>query len=479
MSSARAEIDPDPSKPVYVIDPKKGLSALPVDWCSLATQVSDRDDRECHVDLSAFSGHQSNSTTYALTYVFSLDERSTTLLTEDAQCRVWVNGVATQRPTPDSIGWRNWKRVPIVLQPGRNSILIKTKSANLMAMLSDTPVAMAWESLKFGDPRHAVKAYSRVLDRPAEPWIVRMACFAAILAGDSPRYREFAKYLPTQFKSAPTADDAMLDAKVYCSVPVTESERLRLQELLELWYATPDRPQSVAFRRMAATAHFLLGEFDQVVKLLEEENDDSGWPILAMAYHRLNQPEQAERCLDRARTDFDSWLEDPRGNAQGVWLTLPAYREACQLIHGDSADVDGRFEEYVEQRRSIWEAQDPLTSAFDAAIRNAPQDVHAWIARGKRLAELGRLDEAEADFHRAVAVAPNDQQVLTARGIFYADHGQADKAAADFRDALVCTAPVLLAPTGVGASRSTLKSPNGMTSSSAWRPFAHTTSSHV
>ena len=314
---------------------------------------------------------------------------------------------------------------------------------------------------------------------PRNRGLCGIACFAAILTGDIPRYQEFAKYLPTQFKSAPTADDAMLDAEVYCSVPVTESERLRLQELLELWYATPDRPQSVAFRRMAATAHFLLGEFEQVVRILEEQNDDPGWPILAMAYHRLNQPEQAERCLERARTNIDSWLKDPRGSAQGVWLTYPAYREACQLIHGDSVDVDGRFEEYVKKRRSLWEAHDPLTFAFDEAIRNAPQNGHAWLARGKRLAELGRLDEAEADFHRAVAVAPNDPQVLTARAIFYADHGQVDKAAADFRNALVAPALVLPAPTGAGASRSTSKSLNGMTPSSVWRRFAHTTSSRV
>ena len=61
-----------------------------------------------------------------------------------------------------------------------------------------------------------------------------------------------------------------------------------------------------------------------------------------------------------------------------------------------------------------------------------------WLirARGRRLAELGRFNEAEADFNKAVEVAPKDPEVLTARGLFLADFGYADRAAADLDGAL-------------------------------------------
>jgi Flp pilus assembly protein TadD len=59
-----------------------------------------------------------------------------------------------------------------------------------------------------------------------------------------------------------------------------------------------------------------------------------------------------------------------------------------------------------------------------------------FLARGRRLAKLGRLDEAEGDFNKAVELSPNDADVLAARAVFLADAGQPDRAAEGFNAAL-------------------------------------------
>src|SRR4029450_4351550 len=81
--------------------------------------------------------------------------------------------------------------------------------------------------------------------------------------------------------------------------------------------------------------------------------------------------------------------------------------------------------------------QSPEISACDQALLfNEARFPWPYLARGRRLVELGRLEEAEADFNEAVELAPNDPDVLAARAVFLADSGKPDRAAADFHAAL-------------------------------------------
>ena len=77
-----------------------------------------------------------------------------------------------------------------------------------------------------------------------------------------------------------------------------------------------------------------------------------------------------------------------------------------------------------------------MISAFDDGVRNAPADAKAYLARARRLAELERFDEAEADFNKALELAPENAEALVARARFHAERGDVEHARADFDAAL-------------------------------------------
>ena len=136
------ELGPDPSQPVYVIDPAKGLSEQPVAWRYAPTGELGL------VDLkSVFEAEQMSA--YALTYVYSPDVRPATLLVGgDDRVRLWVNG----RLEYDYDKSRNWTfglaRVPVILRPGRNVILAKVRQYTgihrLYVRVADTPLDRAF-----------------------------------------------------------------------------------------------------------------------------------------------------------------------------------------------------------------------------------------------------------------------------------------------------------------------------------------------
>jgi tetratricopeptide (TPR) repeat protein len=429
------EIEPDPSQPVYVIDPQTGISDEPVRWQTLSASESVAGAQDGAVDLSEFFARNGGGSVYALGYVFSPDERSVTLfLNKNWPCRVWVNGAPTEAASADAVGWLTWTRVPVVLRPGRNTILVKTASQQFMALLSDEPAARAWELFKFGNFDRAAETYARVLQSPAHQWIVRHACFAALVAGDQEAYREFSKRLPSRSNAGLDAELGLLDAEVYANTEVPKADLPRLKSILERWYANPNRKREPWFERMSASSHYRLGEFDKVVAILKDfPNESHASPLLAMAYHRLGQKDQARKWLSRADALVDRSLKDFAGNGEGgLWLIYPTYREAVELIRGDAIELDARFHAFLAERQRLWETRDPLICAFDDGVRNAANDPHAYLARGKRLAELGRFDEAEADFNKAVELAPDDVETLAARARFQAQRGDAVKAQAEF-----------------------------------------------
>src|SRR5262249_19632108 len=88
-------------------------------------------------------------------------------------------------------------------------------------------------------------------------------------------------------------------------------------------------------------------------------------------------------------------------------------------------------------------SESPEMAAFDQAVLFGSVDAvgqakfpQPYLARGRRLAELGRAGEAEADFNKAGELGPGNADVLAPRGVFLADSGRPEKAAADFHAAL-------------------------------------------
>jgi tetratricopeptide (TPR) repeat protein len=150
---------------------------------------------------------------------------------------------------------------------------------------------------------------------------------------------------------------------------------------------------------------------DQAVR----QHHQDVWPLLAMANHHLGRTVEAEESFNRfvqALGGRADWFA--RVPVVGVCSQLLG-QEAEQLIANTTNQTDARINNLYEQRELAREQFDIDTEAFDAAILFFQKKPHLYIARGQRLAELGRFEDARADFDRASELARDDPEVSTAR----------------------------------------------------------------
>ena len=117
-------------------------------------------------------------------------------------------------------------------------------------------------------------------------------------------------------------------------------------------------------------------------------------------------------------------------------------RAAERIVTGSTTQIDELLRTAYQQDRATWDKADPLIEAYDhlvltnkATHRPRPPGL-AELHRGRRLEELGRFEQAEADFNTAAKLRLADVDVLTARGAFYADRGRLDAAVTDFTAAM-------------------------------------------
>ncbi|MBS0266699.1 MAG: protein kinase, partial [Planctomycetes bacterium] len=132
------EMDPDPSRPIPIVDPKTGLSVEPVKWRSCLS------GRQGRVDLSSLQIRSENAAVYALAHVFAPAEQTKLLLVPKTQpIRVWINGVLVEDFVPGEYPTQPWYdsalRIPIALRAGRNTFLVKVRTPDFTLRIGDTP----------------------------------------------------------------------------------------------------------------------------------------------------------------------------------------------------------------------------------------------------------------------------------------------------------------------------------------------------
>jgi len=73
---------------------------------------------------------------------------------------------------------------------------------------------------------------------------------------------------------------------------------------------------------------------------------------------------------------------------------------------------------------------------WTTVITKDPAVFFAYNNRGLTYDDMGRFDEAIADFDKAIALAPSDHQAYTNRGMLFGKTGRFDKAITDFEKAI-------------------------------------------
>jgi serine/threonine protein kinase/tetratricopeptide (TPR) repeat protein len=424
------ELDPVPSRPVFTIDPQNGLSDEPVAWRTVDVDSSGK------FDLADYfpSGSQS---VYLLAYVYSPEERTATLRTNDEfRYRIWVNGTDCQTVAPPFSGLtRSYHFTPLTLLKGRNTILVKCNtspnSGPFALRLNDHPLERAFDLARADLLDEAgdlvAKEYA---ESPSEEWrwlALKFEVFAT-------SHRE---------KRRTIANDMSADNEIDYIWFSARSPDCRINpEVLRVAADEQNTRENLAarpyLRKHLALIYVRAHRYEDALTLM---NDWSTTPIQALAHHGLGHHEEAQELLAESIARLESFVSAAQTNDSLVLSVLRSRfftltREAHAVITGGTERVDQLYDLFQEARRESWEARDPTTEAYDDLVLSAKDNPNALLSRGHRLAELGRLEEAETDFNNAVELAPDDIEILMARAQFYADTGQIEKAAADFDTAL-------------------------------------------
>jgi tetratricopeptide (TPR) repeat protein len=443
------ELDPDPSQPVYTIDPETGLSEQPVAWRSVAPEGYGLMVQPGH---AALDNNQEHVSVYAVTYVYSPDERTETLFVGgDDSMRVWLNGRLVHETTQLlNFDW-SLDRVAVTLRPGRNTLLVKvnnvTESYYFRLRLADGPIDRAFALAEMGLWDEAAEQMRRAnLHGMRDPWFSARYAELLLASGDVEGYRRHCERMLQQFTNSASSWEACNLAWACSLAPDVAPDAERLVRIAELGL---DPSPAERYRiGVLVRALYRAGRFDEAIKRLGELADlpnPTKDLILAMAHHGRGDTDKARQLLDNAQNWYDAatraalaapTYKRPHWHWKELATFQVQYREARALIDGTTVVEDQNAADLIARAREELARRDPLTADFDQALMVEPEQARHWLARGKRLAELGRFDEAEADFNKAMELSPDDADVFAARAVFFADRGEVDKAAADFHAAL-------------------------------------------
>jgi tetratricopeptide (TPR) repeat protein len=435
------ELDADPSKPMYVMDPQTGLSDAPVKWRNVAT------GRLGEVRLAdAVAG--SNGSAYALAHIYSPDERTALLRVARAKgIRIWCNGrlvLRTDAPLRDEVFFG--ERVPIALRSGRNQIVVRVGLNTPFAIqVGDAPLHRVISLAEQGLWREATEAGFQEESgafRGSPPRVWLQAINAAQLGGCPQLLEREGDRLLELAMSDP---DLWVRLRAASALVLVDNVRLRehggalaasLKERRPELSTDPNYKKAalqalaeyaLAARRPAEAEGFLAQDpaFKQraylplkVLIKLQEGNRDEAVAALEEAFQRAAQP-------------AGYW-------PLRVWF-LTKLREAEKQITGGTDRSDKMLVEDRQAALADWESRDSATAAFDHLVATyrrpgtpATTPSYPYLARGQRLFELGRLNEAEADFDKAAELAPDNIDTLLVRARFHAERGNVARARDEF-----------------------------------------------
>jgi serine/threonine protein kinase/tetratricopeptide (TPR) repeat protein len=178
-------------------------------------------------------------------------------------------------------------------------------------------------------------------------------------------------------------------------------------------------------RFRVALAQYRAGQDQEALKTLEGFTGYSeSWPVAAMIYHRLGQPERARDELDKSDRQFERVMQqtlsaDSLKFASYSWLHWVLVQNLRREAH---ALLDGRPLVVSPLEHLLWARayakvgeQGKSDAAFQALVDSAEDDPQALLAQVQVLDQLGRHELAEAAFQRIVALQPNDSRPWIAR----------------------------------------------------------------
>jgi serine/threonine protein kinase/tetratricopeptide (TPR) repeat protein len=426
------EKDPDPWKPVAVPAPAGQAAGLPKPagkalekkaWLSVPTSPEIG-----LVHLAPLFNNAPDMSAYALTYVYSPEERSVLLrVGGHGSVRLWVNGRLAYEAAP-APGWE-WALdpVPVTLHPGRNTLLVKVAGGGwnlgFFARVADAPIDRAWTYADLSLFKEASDLFARQFKHTLSDNYHLWSFHALLLLanGDTAGYHRVAADMLERWGNASDHGTCANVAATCCWGPAGTFQPARLLDL-----AKKGQLKTEPYRKLwLGVAHYRAGQFDDVIRTLKEMGDGDARcrAVLAMAHHKLKKPDEARQWLKKAKESYDfsvrealtgTTLKPVMGSCMYFVDFLLYYREAKTLIDGPGWK-DANLEALQARGREVLKKRDPATAPYDYALMLQPEQARLWLARGRRLADLKRWHKADADLARAAELKPDYPQVLRER----------------------------------------------------------------
>jgi tetratricopeptide (TPR) repeat protein len=374
---------------------------------------------------------------------------------------VWVNGALVEDYTPgEHLVQPHYDfslRAPVVLRAGRNTILVKSQAAAFTLRIGDTPRDRA---VLLGEQRRFAEAFATLnelsfsradLEGGFVPW--SLTPVLTTHNGPQDRYRLECEAALARLAEAEQQTWLKFRISYVCSQranPLFDEHAERLASLAEEFAAkTPD----TWTRLNAALVNYRAGRFERAQSLLtpSDLSHPLTLPLQALLRHKLGDADAAADSLEAAfsaaaeieentesadRSDFPAWGWACWWYEWGPFVHLLA--EAEQAIRGVTTATDELTAATEKAAAQRWTTS-PETAVYDQAVLFTARGAggllkypEPLLARARRLVELGRFQEAEADYNKAIELAPEDSKMLTARADFHAQRGDIERAAADF-----------------------------------------------
>jgi WD40 repeat protein/serine/threonine protein kinase/tetratricopeptide (TPR) repeat protein len=387
---------PAPFPPEKQTDPAQAIPTRPgrkVNLRILARWRPESTDRSGYLDLAACFDQAEHVSAYALAYVYAKKEQEAVLLTgSDDELRLWLNGGLVyeyddgRAPAPDQ------DRILVKLRAGWNVVLAKvlnrTGQHGLFLRLSADPqLLFAVKHPREGELKQLDRSIEEARGTAAE---VKLLLSRGVLRGRRGWWKRAAEDYARAIKLDPDAHDAWYElAAVRLRLGDLDAFRRHCQDMLRRFGRMTDPYKAERTAKACLIVPDTVADVKQLVRLTEQalrgtENEWGhpwfllsrgiaeyragrprpaiGWiekarkrfpgpasPVygtlgqlfLAMAYHRLNEPDKARAALREASEIMDRRLPKADSGDLGEfwldWVFCQTVRREAQALIGAAA----------------------------------------------------------------------------------------------------------------------------------------------
>jgi serine/threonine protein kinase/Flp pilus assembly protein TadD len=272
---------------------------------------------------------------------------------------------------------------------------------------------------------------------PDTNWYWLFEALLLLDEGDAEGYSALCVRMRQRFSGALERDDTAFLVRTLMQLPDPQADRTALADLARR--IAEAQPEVGWYWYVAGLAEFRAGRYELAVETLQRSyktdprkgQRELNLPVLALTYHRLGQPQQANKALADAEAAIEHWTQAMYGKGGGKgweihqdaqptlslsrhdWLEIRArYREAYRAIHGTDRPHDYRLDVIRARSLAGLRHRQEADAVYSVALQKRPDDAQvryeSYRNRACFAAEQERWDDAVVEFGRVLALRPDD-----------------------------------------------------------------------